>query len=119
MRDLIDDMLFADIIEPSSSTRASPVVSILKKTGGFRFCVDYSKVNSITHVDAYPILTVQEILESLSGAKVFSILDLNSRYWQVQVDEDSKAKTAFICGQGLFQFKVMPIGLKNVPATFQ
>ncbi len=119
IQQLIDEMLAADVIEPSSSAWASPVILIPKKTGGYRFCVDYRKVNSVSQSDAYPLPTIQEILESLSGAVVFSTLDLNSGYWQVRMEEDSQDKTAFTCGQGLFHFKVMAFGLKNAPATFQ
>lgn len=119
IKQLIDEMLAADVTEPSSSAWASPVVLIPKKTGGYHFCVDYRKVNSVSQSDAYPLPKIQEILESLSGAVIFSTLDLNSGYWQFRMEEDSQDKTAFICSQGLFHFKVMAFGLKNAPATFQ
>ncbi len=119
MKELIDEMLAAEVIEPSSSAWASPVVLIPQKTGGLCFCVDYHKLNAITQSDAYPLLNIQEILESLVGASIFTSLDLNSGYWQVHMAPDSQDKTAFVCSFGQFHFKTMPFGLKNAPSTFQ
>ena len=118
-RDLIKDMLQKNIIQPSSSPWASPVVLVGKKDGSLRFCVDYRKLNTITRKDAYPLPRVDDSLVALSGSRVFSTLDLLSGYWQVEIDEKDRPKTAFTTGDGLFEFRVMPFSLCNAPAVFQ
>eukprot|EP00731_Ephydatia_muelleri_P015777 Em0009g201a len=118
-RKLIEDMLKREIVQPSSSPWASPVVIATKKDGSLRFCVDYRKLNSITRKDAYPLPRIDDSLDALNGSKWFSTLDLICGYWQVEMDENDRQKTAFCTQEGLFEFKVMPFGLCNAPATFQ
>ena len=112
-------MLHKDIIQPSQSPWASPIVLARKKDGSVRFCVDYRKVNEVTRKDAYPLLRINDTLETLSDSKIFSTLDLASGYWQVVLTENDRQKTAFCTTEGLYEFKVMPFGLCNAPATFQ
>ena len=117
-RKLIEDMLKREIVQPSSSPWASPVV-IATKDGSLRFCVDYRKLYSITRKDAYPLPRIDDSLDALNGSKWFSTLDLICGYWQVEMDENDRQKTVFCTQEGLFEFKVMPFGLCNAPATFQ
>ena len=115
----IDEMLRKDVIQKSSSPWASGIVMVEKKDGSKRFCVDYRRLNDITIKDAYPLPRIDDSLDQLSGAQWFSCLDLNSGYWQVEVEESDRPKTAFASKRGLFEFKVMPFGLCNAPATFE
>jgi len=119
VKKLLQNMLEKHVITPSTSPWASPIVLVQKKDGSTRFCVDYRKVNSVTRKDAYPIPKIDETLDTLAGAKLFSTLDLRSGYWQVEVKPEHREKTAFCTPEGLFEFNVMPFGLCNAPATFQ
>ena len=112
-------MLRKNIISPSQSPWSSPVILVRKKDGSLRFCVDYRKVNSVTRKDAYPLPRIDETLDTLAGSSWFTTLDLLSGYWQLEVAEKDKEKTAFSTREGLFHFNVMPFGLCNAPASFQ
>ena len=119
VRRLLQEMLHSGVVEPSEGPWSSPIILAKKKDGSLRFCVDYRKVNAITRKDAYPLPRVDDTLDMLGGSKFFSTLDLASGYWQVEVAPEDRAKTAFTTSEGLYQFKVMPFGLCNAPATFQ
>ena len=115
----VEDMLARGVIEPSSSPWASPVVLATKKDGKLRFCVDYRRLNAVTQKDAYPLPRIEDTLIRLREAKIFTIMDLESGYWQVPVDFYDRPKTAFTTPDGLYQFLVMPFGLCSAPGTFQ
>lgn len=119
IRHQVKQMLDDDVIQPSTSPWASPVVLVKKKDGSLRFCVDYRKLNKITKKDVYPLPRIDDSLDRLRHARYFSSMDLRSGYWQIEVDERDREKTAFITPDGLYEFKVLPFGLCSAPATFQ
>lgn len=113
----VDKMVKQDVIEESNSPWASPIVLVTKKDGSIRFCIDYRKLNDVTRKDAYPLPRIDDSLDSLGGSEWFCTMDLASGYWQIAMDEADKPKTAFVTRKGLYQFRVMPFGLSNAPAT--
>jgi Reverse transcriptase (RNA-dependent DNA polymerase) len=84
-----------------------------------RFCVYYRNLNNLTERDVYPLPRLDECIDSLSDAVVFSTLDAKSGYWQVSMHPDDRGKTTFTCHVGIFRFKRMPFGLRNAPSTIQ
>ena len=95
---ILQDMLSKQIIQPSTSPWALPIVLVRKKDGTLRFCVDYRKLNSLTCKDAYPLPRINDALDTLAGSKWFTTLDLISGYWQVEVsnsDQDSILHTGW------------------------
>ena len=110
-------MLEQSVIRPSASPWSSPVVMVRKNDGSWRFCVDYRKLNSVTHRDAYPLPRIDATLDLLSGCKYFTTLNLASGYWQVALEESDKEKTAFSTPQGYFEFNVMPDYIMPLPPS--
>ena len=119
IREKVQTLLDANIIEESISPWAAPVVLVPKKDGSSRLCVDYRKLNAVTKKNAYPIPRMEDALDRLGGSQYFSILDLLSGFYQIEVDEADREKTAFVTPDGLYQFRRLPMGLCNSPSSFQ
>ena len=119
LRQHLRQLLADDVIRPSVSPYSSPIVLVRKKSGSLRMCVDYRALNSHTIKCAYPLPRIDESLDAIGGATIFSSMDLQSAYYQVEIAEEDKAKTAFTTPIGLFEFNRMAFGLCNAPATYQ
>lgn len=116
----IEEMSANNIISPSNSPYASPVVLVKKKDGQMRFCVDYRKLNEKTKKSNYPLPNIDDIMTYFGGSTLYSSLDLLSGYWQIEMSETAKKLTAFVVpGLGEWNFEVMPFGLTGAPGTFQ
>ena len=113
-------MLDAGVIRPSNSPWCNALVLVRKKDGSLCFCINFRRLNALTVKDSHPLPHICETLESLAGVAHYSTIDMNSGFWQVPMDEESKQYTAFTLGSmGLYECKSMPFGLCNIPPTFQ
>lgn len=119
VREEIAYMLEHGIIEPSSSEWSSPLVLVPKPDGTTRMCVDYRKVNAVSKADSYPIPRIEDCIDRIGSAKYVSKFDLLKGYWQVPLSERAKEISAFVTPDGLYQFRVLPFGLRNAPSCFQ
>ena len=121
VRKHLKEMHDAGVIRESFSPYASPVVLVRKKDESLRLCIDFRKLNQKTVRDSYALPRIDEILQIMKGSCWFSSLDLKAEYWQIEVSECDKAKTAFVLPPpfGLWECNRMPFGLCNAPSTFQ
>lgn len=119
LREFLDEYLAKGFIRPSKSPGGAPVLFIKKKDGSLRLCVDYRGLNNITKKDRYPLPRIDELLDRLCRAYIFTKLDLRSGYNLVRMREGDEYKTAFRTRYGSYEFLVMHFGLTNGPATFQ
>ena len=120
VREHLKLMLDMGVVQPSNSRWCNAVVLVRKKDRSLRFCIDFRRLNALTVKDSHPLPRICETLESLAGAAHYSTFDLNSGFWQVPMDEESKPYTAFTLGSmGLYECESMPFGLCNALPTFQ
>jgi Reverse transcriptase (RNA-dependent DNA polymerase) len=119
LRRQLDILLKDGKISPSTSPYGAPVLFVRKKGGELRMCIDYRALNSQTIKNRYALPRIDELLDRLFGARIFTKIDLTSGYWQIAISSADRHKTAFRTRYGHYEFQVMPFGLTNAPATFQ
>ena len=119
MKKHLQEMEDAGIIRPSTSEYAAPVVLVKKKDNSTRFCVDYRLLNKVTRFNSYPLPKINDVINNLHGACIFSTLDMRSGYFQVEMDPADVHKTAFTTPYGLCEFTRMPQGMSGSASTFQ
>nr|CAD2206442.1 unnamed protein product [Meloidogyne enterolobii] len=112
-------LLKQNIIRPSSSAWASPIVLARKTDGSYRFCVDYRRLNSITKKQTYYLPRIQDLLDSAMGKQIFSVFDMSAGFHQIRLAKGHEERSAFICHCGLFEYLRVPFGLSGAPTTFQ
>ena len=115
----VDYLLENGLAIPSSSAWSSPCLLVPKSDGSQRFCTDFRKVNNVTKPDSYPLPRMEDCVDRVGAAKFVTKLDLLKGYWQVPLTARASEISAFVTPDGLYQYSVMPFGLRNAPATFQ
>lgn len=119
LKEEIDKLLTLELIRPSQGKWSSPVFFVKKKDGSLRLVIDYRRLNKLTVKDSFPLPHIDDLLDSLGGARWFSTLDAASGYWQVPLADDAIEKTGFVCKYGTYEWLVTPFGLTSAGETYQ
>lgn len=119
LREELETLRAAGKIRPSKSPAGAPILFVPKSNGGYRMCVDYRGLNAVTIKNRYPLPLADQLREQVSGAKIFSKIDLKNGFNLIRIKPGDEWKTAFRTRYGHFEYLVMPFGLANAPASFQ
>jgi len=114
----LEELLEKQFIRPSVSPWGAPVLLVKKKDGSFRLCVDYRQLNKFTIKNKYPLPRIDDLMDQLRGASVFSKIDLRLGYHQIRVKTEDIQKNAFRTRYDHYEYQVMPFGVTNAPAIF-
>lgn len=117
MRTHIEELLEKGVISKAKSPYAAPAFLVKKPNGDFRLCIDYRHLNKKVRMDAFPVPAIEHIFQCLKGAKVFTTLDLNSAFYQIELSDKSKELTSFVTPEGQFVFHKTPFGLSVSPSS--
>ncbi len=115
----VTELLQKQLIEPSVSPYGAPLLFVLKKGGELRMIIDYCALNKLTIKNRFPLPRIDDLFDKLHGSQYFTSLDAASGFHQILLQESDRPKTAFRTPFGHYQFRVLPFGLTNAPATFQ
>ena len=119
LQEYLDRMIAQGKIQPSKSPAGAPILFVPKPNGKLRLCVDYRALNDVTIKNRYPLPLMNELRDRVTGAKIFTKLDLRDGYYLIRINKEDEWKTAFRTRYGHFEYTVMPFRLANAPATFQ
>ncbi|UYV83385.1 hypothetical protein LAZ67_23000839 [Cordylochernes scorpioides] len=119
IQEQVGKMLEYDIIEPSFSPYSSPVTLVTKKDKTKLFCVDYRRLNEIIFPDVHPLPLIENILDKLANAKIYSRADFSSAYWSIEISPPDRNLLSFVTLEGQYNFKRLPYGIKIGPQVYE